>query len=46
MMHRLTSVVASRIGRTGMAVVALAVVGAIALSAIHVTPAHAGTPQT
>lgn len=46
-MHRLTSVVVSHLGRTSMAaVVALALIGAMAFSATHVVPAHAGTQQT
>jgi len=45
-MHRLTSVVTSRVGRVGTAVVLLALVGAIGFSAFHVKPAHAGTQQT
>src|SRR5258708_30473880 len=45
-MHRLTSVVTSRVGRVGTAVVLLALVGAIGFSAFHVKPAHPGPQQT
>jgi lantibiotic leader peptide-processing serine protease len=45
-MHRLTSVVTSRVGRVSTAMVLLALVGAIGFSAFHVKPAHAGTQQT
>lgn len=45
-MHRLTNVITSHLGRICLVIAALAFVGALALSGLHVKSARAGTQQT